>query len=631
MRYVVAVNDSHVSTQADWHQVREKLVPTGKPAAETTLYDCTDERRLGSLVAFDCDLTSTTARVFASLRRAVASIDLSARQKLAAGEDQVLVVRMLDSQRQALCGVVPFELTLRTPQNEDYQQLYRSTDRQGEFAIRVPIPANAPGGNWTATLRCQLDGLTVTLPFSVSATAGPAAVAIEERVIVRNRPAVEQALVKGSKWVLPIFASPQADVLRQAAEQFKTALAQRGVEVEMRPAAELVNYYLSYDPSAEQLQENARVDSGQAIGRIRRETVNGNDWYSSLSGYRCGAPLIVLDLVPVPEKADVIASAATSDGRPLAAALEACGALWPAVSREFPGPGRAVLQAVPWAFAPRPAATIVVQAVDAGGLSAAAQALANLPQDRFTPGIQRARQQLWQEHHVGGGPDAPDTLQGLSGDGLQTRTAPQPFAIRFGQDKPPGEAAPPPATASRPAIPIPATILPKQYTLYYRDDADHFFETATVDFLVPDLRFSQAVGFQLDNSQAGAVRLVAAGQFRYSDRSPRWQAQWEDILKLHDALVPKSRRPMEIDIWSGGRQIGKLTPSQTEARDVPLEQAFSSAGLKPKTAHEEVVTRLTGTVELPAGKQEIYLVPRHIVDGLLQAVGVGEEPKLPEQ
>ena len=46
-RYIVAVNDSWVSTQADWHQVKETLVPLagsgGEPSRKGFLYDCTDE------------------------------------------------------------------------------------------------------------------------------------------------------------------------------------------------------------------------------------------------------------------------------------------------------------------------------------------------------------------------------------------------------------------------------------------------------------------------------------------------------------------------------------------------------------------------------------------------------------
>ena len=47
-RYIVAVNDSRVATQADWHQVKETLVPLAGSGGELSqkgfLYDCTDEK-----------------------------------------------------------------------------------------------------------------------------------------------------------------------------------------------------------------------------------------------------------------------------------------------------------------------------------------------------------------------------------------------------------------------------------------------------------------------------------------------------------------------------------------------------------------------------------------------------------
>jgi hypothetical protein len=327
--------------------------------------------------------------------------------------------------------------------------------------------------------------------------------------------------------VLPVFDSPLAEQLLPVAERVKAVLTARGVEVEIRERPEIGAYWLSYDPSEKQKQENARIDAGQRIGKIQRQTLNGNDWYSALAGYRFGRPVILIDLVgrkavqgkPVP-------------GKPMADALGSAGILWPEVSETFPGSGRAVVQGVPWAFAPRTTA-ILLQAADMPGLIAAAESLSNLPEDLLTPTIRAARNRLWRQYHVGGEPDRP--------------------------------------------------------------------------------------------SPAGLTSLG------YSDRNPMWQAQWEDILQLCERLVRRERRPMEFEVQLDGRSAGKLLSTRTETAEVQLEMASPSADLRPRTAREEVVTRLEGEVELPAERHELLIIPRHVVDGRLSGVGVGMEPELPKK
>ena len=153
---------------------------------------------------------------------------------------------------------------------------------------------------------------------------------------------------------------------------------------------------------------------------------------------------------------------------------------------------------------------------------------------------------------------------------------------------------------------------------------DKYVETATADFLVPDLRFSQAVQLIGDVKAAGKMKITATGVFRYSDRKPCWQAQWEDIIELREKLVPNERRPMEFEVRVGGKTVGKLLPAKTEQKEVPLELASRSAELKPKTVVEEVVTELSGEIDLPAGRQEILLIHHNVVDGKLAKVAAGQ-------
>ncbi len=108
--------------------------------------------------------------------------------------------------------------------------------------------------------------------------------------------------------------------------------------------------------------------------------------------------------------------------------------------------------------------------------------------------------------------------------------------------------------------------------------------------------------------------------FRYSDRKPCWQAQWEDIINLREQIVPKERRPLEFEVQQAGKMAGKLVPVKTQEKEVPLELTAPTAGTKPKSVVEEVVTQLTGEIELPAGRQELLLIHKNVVDGKLNQV-----------
>ena len=178
-----------------------------------------------------------------------------------------------------------------------------------------------------------------------------------------------------------------------------------------------------------------------------------------------------------------------------------------------------------------------------------------------------------------------------------------------------------------PVVAIPASVDPiKQVTPFYRDDAGKLVETATAGFLVPDLRFNAALRVVADVKQAGKTKIIITGLFRTSDRIPKSQAQWEDALKLYEQIVPRERRPMEFDVQVAGKSAGKLLPTRTERRDVPLEKGPTFGDKKVRTANEEVVLELSGDVDLPAGRQEIMLVHKNIVDGLIEGIGIGMPP-----
>ena len=307
---------------------------------------------------------------------------------------------------------------------------------------------------------------------------------------------------------------------------------------------------------------------------------------------------------------------------PIARSLAGVGLLWPEVSLAFPGQGKAVVQGVQWAMGPRLSA-VVIQATDADGLMAGAESLAQLPEDRLSGGIASVRAALWRQFYIGGRPEEPE-VRGLTAKGLESHPAPAPFRMAFPGQKPlPADQVKHPTLSEHAATVVPAAFDPKQFVIC-EYDGNVLIETETVAFLMPDLRFSQAVRVLATVPQAGKMKVTAEGVFRYSDRTPCWQAQWEDIINLRDKVVPKERRPVEFEVLVNGKAAGKLVAVKTEEKEVPLELASSSAGLKPKAVVEEVVTQAAGEIELPAGRAEITLIHHNMVDGKLQKVVVGQ-------
>ncbi len=176
-----------------------------------------------------------------------------------------------------------------------------------------------------------------------------------------------------------------------------------------------------------------------------------------------------------------------------------------------------------------------------------------------------------------------------------------------------------PVSVQNLSYPVPGVFEPKQMVIYFIIN-NNFVETATEEILMADLRFSQAFKLIADVKDGGKMNIKVNGIFRYSDRKPCWQAQWEDVINLREKLVPSERRPMEIEVQIGGKTVGKLTPSKIENVEVITESIRPT----PKKAVEESVTELSGNIEIPAGKQEIMFIPRNIVDGKLDKVGIGQ-------
>ncbi|MEI6518864.1 MAG: hypothetical protein WCO98_02285 [bacterium] len=625
-KYLIATNDSHIKNQADWYQIKETLLPAKSLSANAVIYDCTEEQSLGTVKPLICDLTQTTARVYAILPRGIAATALSATQKVSTGETLSIQVEFIDAGKKKLNAVLPFNLSIIHPDGTIYQEFYRATTDKGTFNISIPLPINAPAGKWTVAVRSQLNGTLTSLPVTVESAKTPVLMTpMIDTVIVRERGLIESMLSKGSTVVVPIFDSPQSSTYQKTAEELKKILETRGVTVDIRLKPEMNTYTIGYSLSPAQVTENSKAENGQAIGKIKRETLNGNDWDSGLSGYRFYQPIILLDIAGLKDDK----GKAVSDN-PMAESLDNTGILWPKVTAAFPGSGRAVVQGVHWAFGAKIPA-LVIQAADMDGIMAGIRALDKLPEDKLTPQIQNAKATLFREYYIGGQPEQSKSGR-LSAKGLTTTIKPKPLTLTFTDAKPlPVEEVAFPKPSEKTYYPAPAKFEPKQYVIQLRMP-EGYIDSDTASFLVPDMRFSDAVMLPLDIAQEGKVHITADGLFRYSDRQPCWQAQWEDIINLREKVVPKERRPIQFTIQIDGKDAGTISDVITRDREVKLELASSSAGMKPKSVVEEVVVQVSGDIILPAGKHKVMLIPHNIVDGHLNSIYIGvDAPVIPEK
>lgn len=617
--YVVAVNDSMVKSHTDWHTVTERLIPAEEPEGRA-LYDLTDEKLLGEVGLVECELARTTARVYGLLRREVAETKLSATQEVEAGGELSVHVGFADEEGEMVRAVLPFQITVERPGGEKVLSLYRGTTREGEFAMRWSIPANAPAGEWSVEVRSQLNGRTARLLVSVRADGDELARVshpLEDDLVVRGVPRINRLLEKLTEknpLVLPLFGNQARGTVHEVVEEHLEGLRERAGSVELMSDPEFTTYRLAYTPTDEQLAENAKAERGMSIGRLNRTTINRNDYFTALGGFRFGRHVLLLDVVG-------------EEDNPLAEHLAESGFLWPRVSAAFPGRGGATVQVVRSAFSPEHNA-IVVQARNTDGLSRALRILAGgeLPDDWLTPSVAGARDALLKQWHIQQPPEMPRPEE-LTSRGLTAGRESQPFAIEFTGQKPVGpEVVAERKQPERKYIDVPAVIEAKQFVPQLRRaDGEGYTDAWTPGGnWKRDLRFADAILLPVEVPRPGETPIRCEGRFRYSDRVPRSQPNWEKVLRLYEEIMPLERRPLRFRVLIDGEEAGVLEKRRTETQTVPVDTPGRFGGEEPKKVEEEVVTRVSGQVQLPAGRHELILVPENVVDGRLETVRVGE-------
>jgi hypothetical protein len=139
-----------------------------------------------------------------------------------------------------------------------------------------------------------------------------------------------------------------------------------------------------------------------------------------------------------------------------------------------------------------------------------------------------------------------------------------------------------------------------------------------------DLRFMEAIAVPVNVAKPGKYEIKVTGVFRYSDRQPRSQPSWEEMLKLYKQVVRDPRRPMFWELQVDDESIGKLIPTATAEAEVPVETLPFYVKEKPRSIKEEVVAELTGTVDLTKGRHLIRLVFQNMVDGELRGLVIGK-------
>jgi hypothetical protein len=585
-------------------------VPSPGLPADAQLYDVTDEHALGPVKPFVADLTATTARVYAVVGAGVGPLRLAATQQVAGGQHLLLRVQATDAAGRDLPAVVPLHLALTRPDGRALTERYRATGKDGSLVLGFDVPVTGPAGDWKVRVRNQVNGKVATLPVEVTAGKAAPVTMLAETVVFRRPDLVDSLLARGTTVFCPVFDSPRHDEIMAAAHAAKESLAGRGVKLEILDRPQPVSYVLTYAPSAAEVADQVKVDSGQAIGRLHRKTVNQNDWFSAASGWRSGKPLLLFDV------------AGNAGDAPMAESLGKIGCLWPAASRAWPGKGRAVAQPVASAFGPGIGA-VVVQADDAEGLVAGARALAQpLPADRLSAGISGAREALWRQHHVGGVPESPALVDAkLTAKGLTETDSPQPFRLAFPAGVKPASAPADVTAETREVHRLPVTLAPKDLECVFMDPVERAKEEESMK---DDMRFTDAYRLRVEVPRAGSYRVALVGTFRYSDRPPRSQAQWEDLLSLRTRILGNQpRKPMTVAVQIDRKRGANLVPTGTAQRAVPITSP--GGGGTPNTVTEEVVSVLSGSIELPVGQHELLLVPMNVVDGKLERLELGKE------
>jgi len=617
--FAVMVNDSwnpESWSHTSWLQVQEDVAAAPGIGARAVRYDLNAEREAGAAAqGFTVDLTDTTARLFAVTTRPVATTDLRATQNLAAGEPLGIRIAFHDDSSQPLEAVLPFHLKVLRPDGSAAFSGYRATERDGVFAAAWTMPRNAPAGEWTVVARSQLTGHETTLTVTVrSAAPTRHAQAIDEPVIGRQTAAIEKLLSKEPQLTVPVFAGDHAAEHRRLAGLVAKTLAGKGVRVETRDDPKTGTYTLAYVWTDEQQRENDRIDAGEMIGVIEINAHRGEHYYTDDAKYRFGRHVVLLDLVQV--KGD----------NPMAEVLDKQHMLWPEVDAAFPGSGRAVVQLIHDAFDPDHDA-IVIQATDVEGLEAGIAALADLPTDWVGTSVSDARLALMKQWHIHGGVEPAARSDGLTAEGRRTHDAPQRFELAIG-----GKATPPTADQVEPApkqhdykhVAVPAD-LKFQRQAYAEQRSENGWVNASPGHkrkLPADLRFTEAIAIPVEVTEPGAYTVRTAGVFRYSDRQPRSQPNWEAILEIYEQVVKLPRKPLEWEMQLNDQAVGHLTPSKTEQASVPIDTLPFYMKTPPPSVTEEVVSELTGTVELTQGKHVIRLVLQNMVDGELTALEI---------
>ncbi len=608
--YVVATNDSFNNSPSTWTRQEVTLRPNGA-SPYTALYDLSAEKYLGNVAPIKAGFMDRTARMYALLTRPVNKIDMRATQKIASGEPLVFSVAFLDKNNQPLRAAIPFVAKLSAPTGALAQEWYRSTNQNGAFGMRIPTAANDAGGRWTISIRSLLDGNMVTLPIEVQTTKskGSSIAPVETNVITRGNFA---ALLKDTtSFVAPIFDGPNKTERLAAAKAAQGTLAAKGVKVEIVDNPIITTYTKGYDPSPEELAENARADKGETFGKIKRLTVNSNDYFAVKSGWVYPRPLLLFDSLE-------------ANDNPLAETIAGAGMVWPSATSNFPGPGRAILQIVKSAFK-LGTDTVIIQAGDGAGLLAGANALANPPADWISPGIEKTRTTLTRELSIGRQSAAaimlPDNKLKLTNKGAQNTQSPQPLVLKFDSALPPlaGEvpewqAAPVPVTEIPAKLEIPKAGVP------YILEGEKWIRADTPGGNWPsDLRFSQATLLKLKVPVAGKYNFALSGVFRFWDRKPSTQSIWEETVDLYMKTTQPKREPLHFDVLLDGKPLGAL--GKTTASEIEISPTFGTFG-KGEKIKEEGVTQVSGTLELPAGEHELLLIHKNIVDGVLKTAEV---------
>lgn len=260
------------------------------------------------------DLRHYPGKIYAFLPKEIDHVSLRGSSELAAGADLQFSVEVADSEGERIDAGFPLEISVRDPDGQTHYHVYRAATPTYRQAWRVPV--NAPEGTWTVRVRELISGAVTEAKVEVAGGEFAGGRLDGRRVVAHDAGRIQNFLEADEPVVIAL--GTDQDWVRPPAEELRDSLSKKGREVRIAGVEDIVRLPAGWD------REDPTVDGSRM-------------WRGTLV-----EPGLFVDSA-------VILLGRRRENRLIEAIIRR-GALPEALSANFPGPGRAILEVVPRAF-----------------------------------------------------------------------------------------------------------------------------------------------------------------------------------------------------------------------------------------------------------------------------------------